>query len=98
MTHHTVGTVEGVEATVRVEDGRVALAGQTADTLRVAAPDPAPLSVREPHASLSLTGEGVTVTLDLAGDALPVLRRALAVAADDATAPDEGDGEGDLGG
>jgi|GEM_PF-2578072 len=75
MTDH----VEGVDATVAIADGRVAMNAQVSPTtLRVERPDRQPLSEAEPHATLRVADDGVRLVVDLDGPGLDDLADALA--------------------
>lgn len=68
-------TVAEVDATAEFDDGGV-LSAQTHERdidLRIQTPDHRPLSSTEPHAQLTVSGEGLTVDIVLDADALETL-------------------------
>lgn len=65
MTDETAGRVDGVDATVGIVDGRVAMSAQVTDQLRVEHPERTPLSTREVHLTLRVVDDDVRVVLDL---------------------------------
>jgi methyl coenzyme M reductase subunit D len=77
MIRTTTQRVEGVDATARVADGRVAMVAQVTDTLYVETPGRRPLSVHESHCTLRVEADDVRVTIDLDGEGLDALVDAL---------------------
>jgi len=73
----TSATIDDVDATAEVEDGRVSMTAAVTDCLRVETPKHTPLSAREPHLTLRVVDDGVRVTVDLDGEQLDALADAL---------------------
>jgi hypothetical protein len=73
----TSARIDGVDATAKIEDGRVSMTAAVTDALRVETPEHTPLSAREPHLTLRVVDDGVRVTLDLDGEDLDALADAV---------------------
>lgn len=73
----TDATIDGVDVTARIDDGRVSMCATISTELYVKSPEHAPLSEREPHLELRAADDDVRVTLDLDGAGLAALVDAL---------------------
>jgi len=73
MTMSTDARIDGVDATVGIVDGRVAMSADVTSTLVVQTPDETPLSSREPHATLAVADDDVRATIELDADTLAEL-------------------------
>lgn len=70
-------TVEDVDVTLGIVEGRVAMSADVEADLRVHTPDQQPLSTIEPHATLRVADGDVRVAIELDGEALDGLADAL---------------------
>jgi len=66
-------TIENVDVTAKLTEGRVTMCAQVCEELSLKVPEQQPLSAREPHLTLRAAGDGVDVVVDLDGDALDAL-------------------------
>jgi hypothetical protein len=73
----TTATLDDVDASVGLVDGRVAMSADVEGTLRIQTPEHTPLSTSEPHLTLRVATDDVRVEITLDGADLDGLADAI---------------------